>query len=54
MMKQGKNPTRKQKENIRKAGLNPDNWLIYKNHGEKVSLIHRNTGSTRDILKNNR
>lgn len=53
-MKQGKNPTRKQKENIRKAGLNPDNWLIYKNHGEKVSLIHRNTGSTRDILKNNR
>jgi len=53
-VKQGKNPTRKQKENIRKAGLNPDNWLIYKNHGEKVSLIHRNTGTTRDILKNNR
>ncbi|WP_164849569.1 DUF6906 family protein [Niallia taxi] len=53
-MKQGKNPTRKQKENIRGAGLNPENWLIYKNDGERVSLVHRNTGTTRQILKDNR
>ncbi|MDK8641310.1 DUF6906 family protein [Niallia taxi] len=53
-MKQGKKPTRKQRENIRRGGLNPDNWLIYKNNGERVSLVHRNTGTKRQILKDNR
>jgi len=53
-MKQGKKPTRKQSENIRRGGLNPDNWLIYKNNGERVSLVHRLTGTTRQILNNNR
>ena len=32
----GKNPTRKQKEIIRKNKLNPNNWLI-------VSFIKRNS-----------
>ncbi|WP_437830528.1 DUF6906 family protein [Niallia taxi] len=52
-MKQGKKPTRKQADNIRKGELNPDNWLIYKNNGERVSLVHRNMGTTRQILKDN-
>jgi len=50
-MKQGKNPTKKQKIHIKSYGLNPDNWLIYKNAGDQVSLIHRFTGTTRKIPK---
>ena len=34
-MKQGKKPTRKQSENIRKGGLNSENWLIYKKQWRK-------------------
>lgn len=44
-MKQGKRPTRKQKIAIKKAGKNPDNWLVIKNLQTEIHLVHRNTGT---------
>lgn len=48
-MKQGRKPTRKQKEAIKWSGLNPDNWLVYKKDTEHLHIVHRETGSTRKI-----
>lgn len=49
-MKHGKNPTRKQKIHIKKAGLNPNNWLVVKNIAGQLHLINRETGRPRKIL----
>lgn len=51
-MKQGKNPTRAQRNQIKTAGLNPNNWLIVKNHQHDKSqlhIVHRETGKPRII-----
>lgn len=49
-MKQGKSPTRKQKEMLKQKGLNPLNWLIVKNPPGELHIIHRHTGNPR-VLK---
>ncbi|WP_197059922.1 DUF6906 family protein [Bacillus sp. UNC322MFChir4.1] len=49
-MKNGKNPTKKQKVLIESYNLNPNNWLIYKKVDNELHLIHRNTFATRVIL----
>lgn len=48
-MKQGKKPTRKQKEAIKAANLNPNNWLVYKNLNGELHIVHRDTGTKRKI-----
>lgn len=50
-MKQGKRPTNAQKNQIKQAGLNPQNWLIVKNlkHEHRLHLVHRETGRVRVI-----
>lgn len=48
-MKNGKRPTRRQKEAIEAAGFNPDNWLVCKSESSQMLLIHRNTGSTKVV-----
>ncbi|XQY90670.1 DUF6906 family protein [Metabacillus sp. HB246100] len=50
-MKAGKRPTNAQKQQIKQAGLNPQNWLIVKNltHEHKIHLVHRETGRQREI-----
>lgn len=50
-MKNGKKPTRNQKMLIREHGLSPFNWLVVKNLGESLELVHRETGMTRTITK---
>ena len=40
-MKNGKNPTKREKVLIESNGLNPDNWLIYKKVDGELHLIHR-------------
>ncbi|MCE4051995.1 DUF6906 family protein [Bacillus sp. Au-Bac7] len=50
-MKNGKKPTRRQKGIIKLSGLNPENWLIYKANGDRLSLVHRYTGTTRKVFK---
>ena len=46
-MKNGKNPTRKQKEIIKKARLNPDNWLVIKCPPGELHIVHRESGKAR-------
>ena len=50
-MKHGKNPTRRQKERIKKLGLNPENWLIVKDCQECFEIVHRLSGKTRKLIK---
>jgi hypothetical protein len=49
-MKHGRRPTRRQKEIIKRARLNVDNWLVVKNLQGELHLENRVTGKTR-ILK---
>lgn len=48
-MKNGKNPTRRQKQIIKDAGFNPDNWLVFKAESDRLHLVHRNTSTTKII-----
>jgi phage repressor protein C with HTH and peptisase S24 domain len=50
-MKSGRNPTRRQKEQIKAAGLNQNNWLVTKNltHENELYLEHRDTGTKKII-----
>ncbi|MGC4378292.1 hypothetical protein WD019_15390 [Fictibacillus sp. Mic-4] len=48
-MKNGKRPTKRQKEHIKAMGLNPENWLIIKNLHNEMHLVHRETGSKRIV-----
>lgn len=48
-MKNGKNPTRRQKQIIKDAGSNPENWLVCKAETYKLHLVHRNTNTTKII-----
>ncbi|WP_200886095.1 DUF6906 family protein [Heyndrickxia ginsengihumi] len=48
-MKHGKNPTRSEKQLISQNRLNPENWLVCKRHNNMLTLVHRETSSTRQI-----
>jgi hypothetical protein len=46
----GRNPTRRQKELIKKARLNAENWLVAKAPVGELHLMHRLSGKVR-VLK---
>ena len=48
-MKNGKKPTRQQKQILLSVGMNPDNWLIVKNLPDVITFIHRETGQTKEV-----
>jgi hypothetical protein len=48
-MKQGLKPTKRQKLAIKSAGLNYNNWLVFKNHDGMLHLVHRETGAKRVV-----
>lgn len=48
-MKNGKNPTLRQKKFIEAAGLNPNDWLVNKVEPWFLHLINRHDGSTKTI-----
>lgn len=50
-MKNGKRPTKAQKNLLRYSGLTPDDWLISKNTSTEMIIVHRFTGCTRIIPK---
>lgn len=50
-MKNGKRPTRAQKELIQSIRLNPANWLIVKDTPEETVIVHRVSQKTRTIPK---
>jgi hypothetical protein len=43
----GKKPTRKQCEIIKKYRLNPENWLVAKNPRGELHITHRESGKIR-------
>jgi hypothetical protein len=49
VLKNGKKPTKKQKEAIKKARLNPDNWLVVKNLTTELHIVHRTSGKQKVI-----
>jgi len=49
-VKNGKRPTRKQKNIIAAARLNPENWLVSKNLPDCLHFEHR-LSSRRRVLK---
>ncbi|WP_411266741.1 DUF6906 family protein [Bacillus tropicus] len=48
-MKNGKNPTKKEKDRIKSYNLNPDNWLIFKKVGNELHLVHCYMNKTKVI-----
>lgn len=50
-MKQGKRPTRRQKGEIKAAGLVPENWLVERDTQDKLIVINRFSGKARDIRR---
>jgi len=50
-MKQGKRPTRKQKELMSSHKLHPDNWLVVGDSREGLVLLNRTKGTTRIVRK---
>lgn len=50
-MKNGKNPTVRQKKLLTQWHLNYENWLIVKDTPTEMEIVHRNTGQRRTISK---
>lgn len=48
-MKHGRKPTVRQRDRIKSAGLNPENWLVTKNLPVSLHLEHRVSGRERVI-----
>lgn len=48
-MKHGKNPTVRQKKLISKMGLNVENWLVERDNGKELVIVHRISEKTRSI-----
>ncbi|EQB4875341.1 MULTISPECIES: DUF6906 family protein [Enterococcus] len=48
-VKQLKRPTRKIKEALMSKHLSPYNWFVERKAGNKVVLIHRYTGTRREL-----
>ncbi|WP_433943392.1 DUF6906 family protein [Paenibacillus sp. SN-8-1] len=50
-MKNGKKPTRRQKDEIRGSGLNSENWLVERDTPSELVIIHRFSGKPRTIRR---
>ncbi|NUU62668.1 DUF6906 family protein [Paenibacillus agri] len=50
-MKQGKRPTRRQKQEIKAAGLVMDNWLVERDTHTQLVLINRYSNKLRTIRR---
>lgn len=50
-MKQGTRPTLKQKLAIKAAGWNFDNWLVERDTNKQLRIVHRYSGTVKNIDK---
>jgi len=50
-MKNGKNPTRAQKELLNYYRLNPNNWFVVKQSHETMQVVHRHTNTLKTLKK---
>jgi hypothetical protein len=48
-IKQGKNPTRTQKDKLKALNLNPRNWLVERDLPVCLVIVHRITGEVRRL-----
>jgi hypothetical protein len=48
-MKHGTRPTRRQKQAIAAANLNPADWLVVKSMPQQLHIVHRNDGTAKII-----
>lgn len=48
-MKNGKRPSKLQKQAMTAAGLKHDEWLVVKNLPSKLHLVHRVKGEIKEI-----
>ena len=48
-MKQPKKLTLKHKKIVKNKGLNPDNWMLRKEDGGVLVIVHKVSGKTRVI-----
>lgn len=48
-MKNGKRPTKQQKQIISSHGFNPNHWLVVKNANSTLTLVHRDMKQTKEI-----
>lgn len=48
-MKNGKRPTVAQKKEMKRWGLNEENWLVVKNEPTQMIIVHRLSGQQRRI-----
>lgn len=49
-MKQGKNPTRRQKIFLQKKRTNPADWFVVEDTQEKMVLVHRHFDSVKKVI----
>ena len=50
-MKHGKNPSVNQKKELKRLGLNPDNWYIIKDNSFELVIQHKNTDAVRELKR---
>jgi len=50
-MKHGKRPTRRQKQEIKRNGSNPENWLVERDTNETMVIVHRLSGNKKCLNK---
>lgn len=48
-VKNGKRPTRRQKEAIRESGMDPDDWYVFKVEHDRLHIVHR-SGKTKKVI----
>jgi len=51
LIQQGTRPTRKQKIEIKKNGLNPANWLVERTVPDKLIICNRQSNKLRELKR---
>jgi hypothetical protein len=50
-MKHGLKPTKKQKQFIQSKRLDANNWLVERETPDKMVIVHRKSGNSRQLYK---
>lgn len=50
-MKHGKKPNVRQMKEIKRLGLNPENWFVVKDNSFEFVIQHKNTDAVRELKR---
>ena len=50
-MKRGKKPKVRQKKELKRLGLNAENWFIVKDNSFELVIQHKDTGTIRELKR---